>query len=245
MRTTIAILGILITLSPAVGQQPAGGPEVPPDFPPGPCSCAFSPDRKYVLVGYAYDGHTDKSPLLRIIDTETGKEVRSFPGHKRRVDCVAFAADGKQVIANTLEGREVFFTVWDVKTGDKVRTIRGKTDAEFMIGGVSPTGKRLLTWAPIELGDGTKRKGVAKFQVWDVGTGDLLHTYAGNDLDVRTINISPDDKFAMVSCSKTIVKEKKIGVSSFCAWRAGVLPRTLLECRVLLDRWLTGCSITR
>jgi WD40 repeat protein len=202
MYRTVGILAIALTVGPIFGEPPGPNPGKPPR-PPFPWSCAFSPDGKYALIGYSYGGDDDK-PLLRLFEVESGEEVRSYPGHKREVDCLAFTADGKQAVANTVVGGEVFFMVWEVKTGDKVRTIRGKRNEEFRVGGVSRDGKRLLTWAMIDVGEGgTNWNGRAKLQLWDVATGDLVKTFDGSKMSVRAIQVSEDGKLALLRCQPT------------------------------------------
>ena len=52
---------------------------------------AFSPDGKHAAIGTA-----DK--LVKLLDLQTGKEVRVFRGHTNRVFSVAFEPNGKHLV---------------------------------------------------------------------------------------------------------------------------------------------------
>jgi WD40 repeat protein len=72
------------------------------------------------LAAFAPDGKTVATPTedgrLRLWETATGKEVRTFAGEPGKVEWLGFTADGKTLIS---VGKEVIF--WDAGTGKEVR----------------------------------------------------------------------------------------------------------------------------
>lgn len=74
-------------------------------------AAAFSADGK-VLATASLDE-------LRVWEVDTGKEVRSWPGHQFGADAVALTADGKVLVSRSTSrvGRDLAVRVWDAQTG--------------------------------------------------------------------------------------------------------------------------------
>jgi WD40 repeat protein len=194
MKSSSLVL-VLLLLVAGPGRAPA-----PPPAPAAWASvAAFSPDGKFVLVGYEDTGpeaYTGKAPLLRVWEVASGTEVRAFTGHNRQVDYVAWLHDGKHVLSHS--GDETF-RLWDVATGRQLRSWDRPKDGAI-VGGLSPNGKLLLTWG--YKGDWNPHEG--QFKLWEVATGKLLRTFDGKNLLPCSIGFSPDSKFALLACSSYI-----------------------------------------
>jgi membrane-associated protease RseP (regulator of RpoE activity) len=67
-------------------------------------SVAFSPDGRTALSA----GGDDKT--LKLWDTATGQELRTFTGHSDRVTSVAFSPDGGTALSGSRDGRSAFGT---------------------------------------------------------------------------------------------------------------------------------------
>jgi WD40 repeat protein len=170
-------------------------------------AAALSPDGKLLLVGYDSGGGEDKS-LLKLWDTTNGKVVRTFNGHKRRISYLTFLPDGKFAVSGSRE--DGTFRMWQVKTGEEVWVIRA-FQGRIQCGGVSPDGKRLLTWGY------TKNVQDAELILWEVPTGKIMRTYPWHNWRVGWIRISPDHKLALLGCAPLLgsgIKDKP-GVSLF------------------------------
>jgi WD40 repeat protein len=95
----------------------------------------FSPDGRTVL-----SGSDDK--MLKLWEVATGKELRTFTGHKWEVTSVAFAPDGRTALS--VGNHDAMVKLWDVAAGKDVRTFRGHSGPLHSVA-VSPDGRTALS----------------------------------------------------------------------------------------------------
>lgn len=92
-------------------------------------SVAFSPDgrRAYSAGGGLrrdiWQEGTDFD--VRVWDLESGKQLRTFEGHKRMVLSVAVSTDGRYVLSG---GNDAVPILWDTRTGREKLRFRGHTE---------------------------------------------------------------------------------------------------------------------
>ncbi len=161
----------------------------------GVAALAYSPDGRWLL-----SGHYDKT--LRLIDAESGQELRRFSGHSGAVSAVTFIPDGRLALSgggwrDTLwkgipsanyDGK---LRLWDVSTGATVRVFDGhEAGVETVV--FSPDGRQVLSAA---MQDGVK--------VWDVASGNLLRRFGAPEdraahLAPRAVAVSPDGRQALI-----------------------------------------------
>jgi WD40 repeat protein len=155
----------------------------------GPARCvAFAPDGRHIIWGHSGAGSNYRVSLW---DTEGGKEVRHFVGHKHDVTAVAFLLDGRSVLSASLDGT---LRLWDVKSGKELRRMEhkgGVYDAK-----ISPDGRRALSAG---FGDRTVR-------LWDLSDGGEMHTFAGHQGAVLGVAFSPDGRQALSCDSQYTVR---------------------------------------
>jgi WD40 repeat protein len=116
---------------------------------PGPSlNVAFSPDGRRLATGG--DGDT-----VKIWDVQTGKELRTLPGHSGDVYTVAFSPDdeGRWIASG---GEDSTVKIWDSRSGELVHSFRGHTGLVCSLA-FNPDGKRLYS--------GSRDKTV---KVWDL-----------------------------------------------------------------------------
>jgi len=135
-------------------------------------------------------------------DVETGETLRTFTGHRDTVASVGFSPDGGSLVTgggsrdDTVRVWEslilVLFPslhpswlgnavrVWDVETGETLRTFTGHTNRVLSIS-FSPDGRFLVSGSV----DGTVR-------VWGVKTGKTIRTFTGHESVVTSVGFSPD-----------------------------------------------------
>jgi WD40 repeat protein len=120
------------------------------------------------------------------------RQVRPrFTGHKRAVKRLTFLPEGKQVLS--WSEHEGTYRLWDIKTGEEVWVIQA-FKGKILCGGLSPDGKLLLTWGY------TKQPEDAELQLWDVATGKLERSFEAGNFGVRSIHLSPNNRFAILEC---------------------------------------------
>jgi WD40 repeat protein len=153
---------------------------------------AVSADGRRAVTGGGED------PQARVWDLDSGKLLWTLPGHRRCVQAVAVSADGRRAVTRDCYQQT---RVWDLKSGKQV---------------VSP-GQRLRRWfdkpaenhLPLSVSADGRRAVAGRDQVgqvWDLGSGHLLHTLTGHDGDVGAAAVSADGRLAVTGSNDQTVR---------------------------------------
>jgi hypothetical protein len=175
------------------------------------CQVAFSPaGRKLAVVG---PGAGSRNVIL--LDSDTGRELRRFDGHR----AMAFSYDGRWLAADST-GK---IDVWEVETGKKRITMDRPSEEYFRTAVFSPDGRmllcsgsRLLTARELSTGGVRFRlqpvKGYCStvamspdgrwlaaddgedMRIWDVSTRESRRVFAGHNAQVTALTFSPDGR---------------------------------------------------
>jgi WD40 repeat protein len=143
-------------------------------------AAAFSGDGKLLAT---------TSEELRIWDVETGKELRSWPGHLDGARAVALTADGKILSTPSgRKGRDLAVRVWDVQTGKQRHEFPcGKN---WLATALSPSGKQVAVL------DGDAHT----ITIWDVESGERVRHYTTErHSNQGWIDFHPDGKSLFVT----------------------------------------------
>jgi WD40 repeat protein len=137
----------------------------------------FSPDGRY----YLGSGDSGPSSGIRVWEVESGRQVVEFFTGKEVWYCqgAIFLPDGRHVLSCYKEDSRLF--LWEVATGNLVRTFEGHGANNVWLGDVSADGRRAVSWGI----DRTLR-------VWDLATGKQLQQFPGTGDDKMRAVFSPD-----------------------------------------------------
>jgi WD40 repeat protein/serine/threonine protein kinase len=129
----------------------------------------------------------------RLADAIAGRcfgEVRRFEGSGNGVSSVAFSPDGRLAAScgGDPDGRDPTIRLWEVKTGDEVRRLKGHTEKVWGVAFSPADSKCVLSCSE----DKTVR-------LWNAATGEELKRLEGHDRGVLAAVFSGDGKQAL-SC---------------------------------------------
>lgn len=126
-------------------------------------SVAFSPDGKLMVVGLAEGAASNPEYSLRLIETETGSEIRRLAGHSEVVADVAFSPDGKRILSASVDTSII---IWDAASGAEIQRLIGHNSSVIAVA-FHPEGRLAVTGGV----NGT-------ILLWDLEEGVVLRRYA-------------------------------------------------------------------
>lgn len=136
-------------------------------------NAVFSPDGRYALSG-GRDG------TLKLWNLDSGKEIRTYQGHKGRVMSIAYSPNRRHALS---AGEDRTLKLWDIDTGREIRTYKGHSGVVNSIA-LSSDGQLAVS--------GSVDK---TLKLWDVENGREIRTYRGHTNWVESVAISADGKF--------------------------------------------------
>ena len=161
---------------------------------------AFSPDGQRLASWKGQARLPGDGKIIQIWDVSTGQVLHTFEGHTSEVWSTAFSPDGR--IFASISNAET--NLWDVSTGQVLHTFEGHTsnwNTSVFFTPFSDAFKPLPpcctvgTFSPTSFSpDGRTFASVngPEINLWDVTTGQVLHTFEGHTGDVWRVSFSPD-----------------------------------------------------
>ncbi len=148
---------------------------------------ALTPDGKYL----ASAGRTETETTIRLFDTATGKEERSFTGPAKGSRGLAFSPRGERLASASQDG---ILRLWRTRTGE----LLWHTKVDVPVGGISGIRKSLV-FSPdgISLAYFGAEDGVLR--LFDAARGKLIRTYSDRRLAIHALAWSPDSSLIALS----------------------------------------------
>lgn len=157
-------------------------------FTNGITSVRFSPDGGTIAAGGA-----DKT--VRILETGTGQELKTLSGHGSAVNRIDLSADGRW-LAWTGDFFGTYIRLWDLETGNTLRTLTGHTGSGFVSFAFSPDSRLLAS------GGGHEDR---TLKLRETATGREIRTLSGHTSGIDLIVFSPDGR-TLASASAQEIK---------------------------------------
>jgi RNA polymerase sigma factor (sigma-70 family) len=141
-----------------------------------------------------------KDHSIRLYQAATGKETLTLPPLSEGVRCLAFAPDGKSLLAATGQGQGGAIRVWELPGGRLVREVALRSSKGLRVRPLifAPDGRTLAvecaTWEQVKKGTGTSFFTQYRLALWDVATGrERLRTEGERDV-LWAAAFAPDGK---------------------------------------------------
>ena len=163
---------------------------------------ASSPDGMYMLT--AYDNGN-----IKLTETATGQEIRTFSGHSKHVSSVAFTPDGNQILSGSISysryssGFNQILSLWDAATGRVIRTFLSMEENVKLLNS-SPDGRQIIYLYDLEKTWDSKR-GYYYYpkilRLYDLDTERYISTFPIDYFDgnINSIVFSPDGRQILMS----------------------------------------------
>ena len=158
-------------------------------------SAAYSPDGKIIATGSWDD-------TLRLWDTRTGKNIKTFKGYTFGISSVAYSPDGSTIAIHNF--RKHTIELLNAHTGKHLKTLIGHEDPSALYEGHPDASIASFTYSPdgktIVSGGGDKT-----VRLWNARTGGNIGTLTGHTEAVLAVAYSPDgDTIVSAGRDKTV-----------------------------------------
>jgi WD40 repeat protein len=159
---------------------------------------AFLPGGKQILTGAGRPAlGPDRIAItepIRLLDVETGREIRRFEGHTSYVEQLEVSADGSRFVAWAGEAR-----VWNINTGQLLCVISGASS--------SPPSVRFDRSGTKLVGNVSERPfSPFRMKVWDASNGAELATIVCDSGRFEWLEFSPEGDRVLSGSSKGVVR---------------------------------------
>jgi len=184
-------------------------------------SILFSPDSRYIASA-------SSDNTIKIFEIETGLEYMTLTGHSREVNSISFSPDGRYLASSSSDAT---IKLWDLNTRKEIKTFPSEF---FSFVKFSPDGSCIATKAWVNkiaiLEPFTGKKKILqghdehitsidfssdgkylvsggfdkKVKIWEVSTGQLVHSFEENNESIFSVAFSPDNKIVVAGSFNSI-----------------------------------------
>jgi len=117
---------------------------------------------------------------LKLIEIDTGEEIRSFIGHTDLINSINLAPSGDKFITSSLDET---IRIWDIASGLQIRKIYAHKGGAYYAR-FDPSGNYLISGGDDFL-----------VKLWNASTGELVSSFAGHNGSVGDVNVTSDLKY--------------------------------------------------
>jgi WD40 repeat protein/tRNA A-37 threonylcarbamoyl transferase component Bud32 len=128
---------------------------------------------------------------VRLVDLDTGQELRRLTGHTDTIRAVAVSKDGSR-LATGADDRTV--RLWDTQNGRELLRCNGHTGSVTSVA-LAPDGEHLLSGSRDQT-----------LKLWNLRNGKNLDRFAAPRGAVHAVGFSPDGRFAVSAHFDTVVR---------------------------------------
>ena len=155
-----------------------------------------TPDNQHAISPSNLDGR-----VLGMWNLINGNLVKSFIAHESSVTSLALTPNGRYLASAS---RDATVRVWDMETAQLLHTLRHSQPVILLA--VTKDGRRIIS---------VETSGILR--VWDLETGKFLSALDNNRgyRDVRYLNVSPDNRYAVTSSRDGAEEKPKLGQFEF------------------------------
>jgi len=175
-------------------------------------SVCFSPDSRWALSGSG-------DMTMKLWEVSTGHCFRTFKGHIGKVNSICFSPDSRLALSGSLDATSPeligggvhnrylsSFKLWNILTGYCVRTFKkGNRNFENSVY-FSPDGRWVLSMSRNMTLELRFIPECCSFRLWDVITGNCVHTFEGHTKDVNSVYFSPDSRWVLSGSADRTMK---------------------------------------
>ena len=143
------------------------------------------------IAGIPITARTAPSTSPPILQIDTG-------GHKSLIGDVTFTSDGRYLVS---AADDKVVRVWDLETGETVRTLRGQIAAghegKIFAMALSPNEQWLAVGGFMGTFTGTNHEEIGTIRLYNFPTGELVTLLKGHDNVVLSLAFSPDSRYLL------------------------------------------------
>ncbi|GAB1542532.1 hypothetical protein NUACC21_52060 [Scytonema sp. NUACC21] len=158
-------------------------------------SIAISPDSKILATG-SFDG------IIKLWELSTGKEITTLREHSSTVRSVAFSPDGQTLASGSEDGT---VKLWDIKNKQVTRILVGHTEPIRSVA-ISPISSEFSSDGEGPGGILASSSADDTIKLWDLATGEEIHTFKGHSYSVNSIAFTSDGKILASGSSDHTIK---------------------------------------
>lgn len=187
----------------------------------------FSPDGGKIL-----SQKSDRTNVLRLLDTGSGKPLARLTGGEAEPGTLAFSAESRTVAValsslGVRDETQHLIVLWELASERPVFELTGHTRRVLALS-FSPDGRYLVSGGA----DSTVR-------VWEVASGKEVHVFRGHRLPVATVAVSPDGtRIASGSFDRTAL------IWDFGSVKRSFLPETPLSAEAFERIWAELAAVS-